>query len=87
MSAALSAPLMTEAAMDRPAESAWSWGSSPHYRGRAHLVIDGAWSALCGIPVDATGYRTGGRTCPECALAYVDRFLSPLAARPGGGPW
>ncbi|CRK59221.1 hypothetical protein [Alloactinosynnema sp. L-07] len=64
--------------MDYPAETACWWGSSPHYRGRAHLIVGGARSALCGILVDeSTGYRPFGRTCPECALAYVDRFFVP----------
>lgn len=53
------------------------WGSSPVYRGRAHLIMAGAHVSFCRLPIDCAGQQRAdfGRTCPECALEYVESTL------------
>jgi hypothetical protein len=51
-----------------------AWASSPLYPGRAHIQWRGSGTGLCGIPVEDphTARHAGPRTCPECALAFVE---------------
>ncbi|CRK57666.1 hypothetical protein [Alloactinosynnema sp. L-07] len=68
------------------AEPVWrlSWGSSPFYRGRAHLVAPGWPRALCGTVAEATDGKPAPLVCPECAIVFADTAIARMLADRGG---
>ncbi|HVK26554.1 MAG TPA: hypothetical protein VM677_34835 [Actinokineospora sp.] len=72
-----------------PAEPArLSWGSSPYYRGRAHLVAACSPRALCGTLIETTATKPVPLVCPECAITYADTTVARMVAdRTGWDQW
>ncbi|SES19172.1 hypothetical protein SAMN04487818_108244 [Actinokineospora terrae] len=59
--------------MMRNPRSEVCWGTNTTHGGRAHVVLHGSSTGLCGQPVD-TRYQdrpTARPVCPDCAISYV----------------